>query len=399
MVNQILDLRSMELHGELFRSPADGNRVEAFIPPLGKENHASNFIEMPNGDILCTWFTGSAEGNNDVRIAISRLPYQSAQWTQPVFVSEDSTRSEQNPVLFLTPDGELWLMYSAQETRGCTKEEWERRTEASVAEGSYTMQWTAVIRRRISKDNDHTWGPVEDYFNRPSSFCRQLMVVMSNVEWMFPMYYSLLSPSHGEDFSVMQISKDSGKSWNEIPVPGSRGRVQPTVLELTPGRLVSFFRSRAADRIYVSHSTDYGKTWTVPERTMLLNNNASIQATLLASGHIAMVFNNFSANDDPTKTIRPRERYPVTVAISEDGGNTWPYMRNIDAGDEMLGEKNKQLNRRCGYPSIMQTRDGFIHIGYSYRPRQCIKYVRITENWIRGQLDTIWEQNPGASTY
>jgi predicted neuraminidase len=45
------------------------------------------------------------------------------------------------------------------------------------------------------------------------------------------------------------------------------------------------------------------------------------------------------------------------------------------------------LNRRCSYPSIVQTRDGFIHVAYSYRGRQCIKYVRFTEDWVRDQVD------------
>ncbi len=398
MADSILDFRSMVLHGELFRSPSDGNRIEAFIPPMGDENHASNLLELPNGDLLCTWFAGSAEGVSDISIALARLPAGGGKWEKPEFISNDPTRSEQNPLLFLTPDNKLWLLYTAQETRGCTKEEWERRTKAGLAQGSYAMQWTAVIRRRVSEDFGHTWGPVEDYFDKTSSFCRQRMLVMSNGDWLFPMYYSLYAPGHGNDFSAMQISSDQGRTWQEVLVPESRGRVHPCVLELDPGQLVCFFRSRAADRIYVSRSSDYGRTWTVPERTILPNNNASIMATRLANGHIAIVFNNFSANEDPSLTIWPKERYPVSAAISEDGGVTWPYIRHIDTGDDFAGPANKALNRRCGYPSIMQTRDGFIHIGYSYHPRQCIKYVCITEEWIRDQVDVLWEGNQAAGS-
>ena len=45
MAQQVLDLKSMVTKGELFRSPQDGNRIEAFIPPGGKETHASNMAE------------------------------------------------------------------------------------------------------------------------------------------------------------------------------------------------------------------------------------------------------------------------------------------------------------------------------------------------------------------
>ena len=388
--DKVLDLRRLAIDGTLYRSPADQHRIEAYIPPMGHENHASNMVELPNGDLLCVWFAGTSEGISDVNIAMSRLLADEARWSQPVWVSEDSSRSEQNPLLFLAPDGRLWLFYTAQETRGCSREEWQRRVAAGEAEGGYTMQWTAVIRCRISEDGGHTWGPVQIFSEQPGSFCRQPMVVLSNGDWLFPMYYSLKAAGHGDDYSVMRISEDQGQTWQEYPVPESRGRVHASVVELSEGRLAAFFRSRAADRIYVSRSTDYGRTWTVPERTLLPNNNASIQASKLQSGNLAIIFNQFSGSDDPNQTVWPRRRYPVTVALSADGGETWPYMRHVDTGDDFCGEENVHLNRRCGYPCLLQSRDGAIHIGYSYRGRQCIKHVRISEDWIRDQRDLLF---------
>jgi predicted neuraminidase len=392
---KVLDLKSMVTDGSLFRPPDDAGRIEAFIPPMGHENHAANMVQLANGDLLCVWFAGTGEGISDVNIALSRLPAGESRWTTPVLVSDDFSRSEQNPLLFLAPDGKLRLFYTAQETRGCSHEEWTRRVAAGEAEGGYTMQWTAVIRSRVSTDGGHTWGPVEVFSERPGSFCRQPVVVMSNGEWLFPMYYSLPGAGHGDDYTVMRISGDQGQSWQEVEVPGSRGRVHASVVELDAGKLVAFFRSRAADWIYVSRSPDYGRTWSVPVSSALPNNNASIQATRLASGRVAIIFNNVRANDDPNQTVWPRQRYPVTVALSEDGGETWPYMRHIDASDDFCGEQNVRLNRRCAYPCILQTADGAIHIGYSYRNRQCIKYVRVTENWVRDQLDWVFDGEDG----
>ena len=388
--SNILDLQALVRDGRLFRPPCDGLRVDAFIPPAGRENHAANMVELANGDLLCAWFAGTREGMGDVRIALARLPAGSAQWSQPVWASEDLTRSEQNPVLFAAPDGRVWLFYTAQEVRGCSAEEWKRRVTAGQAEGEYTMQWTAVVRRRISADNGHTWGPVEVFSSQPGSFCRQPMLVMTNGEWLFPMYYSLPGYAHGDDYTIVWISADQGRTWQEHVIPQSRGRVQATVVETEPGRLVAFFRSRAADRIYISRSPDYGRTWTAPERTALPNNNSSIQAHKLASGRIALIFNPYAANEDPTRTVRTPVRYPVTIALSEDGGATWPYMRHVDTGDDLAGEQNLRLNRRLGYPCIIQTRDGMIHVGYSYRDRQCIKYVRVSEDWILGQRECVY---------
>jgi predicted neuraminidase len=124
----------------------------------------------------------------------------------------------------------------------------------------------------------------------------------------------------------------------------------------------------------------------VPERTTLPNNNASMRSVVLHSGALAIIFNNYSAQmENPAATLWPQHRWPVTVALSEDGGCTWPYMRHVETGDDFVGDANEKLNRRLSYPYIVQSRDGALHITYSYRDRQCIKYVRVSEQWIRDQ--------------
>lgn len=388
---QILDINSLIREGNLVRT-FDTDRVEAFLPPMGLENHGSNLIELTNGDLLCVWFGGDKEGANNVKIAMSRLPYGVGRWTQPEFLSDDPERSDQNPVLFLTPTGDLWLLYASQLSKGHGPSSWEDKINKNEVRGIHWMQWTSVIKRRISKDDGHSWGPVETLFDSPGSFCRNRMVVLSNGDWLFPMYYCRRDSEgvYGNDVSVMKISKDKGSTWTEHMVPGSQGRVHPTVIELDHGRLVAFFRSRSADRIYVSHSEDFGQNWTNATRTELPNNNASIQAEKLTNGNIVLAFNHLSVNDDPTKTIWPPDRYPLTIAISEDEGQTWPYMRHLDTGDGFFGIQNKELNRCLAYPSIFQSTDKTIHVSYSYLGRQCIKYVRFQEDWIRDSRSRVF---------
>jgi predicted neuraminidase len=385
----VLDLKRQVAGGVLFHPPDDGGRVEAYIPSLGDEDHAPSLALLADGDLLCVWFAGSAEGAGDVRIGMARLPAGAARWDEPRFVTESLDRSEQNPSLFATPDGELWLLFTSQETRGMPRAEWDRRKAAGEVEGLYPMQWTSEIRRRVSTDDGHTWGPVETYLGRPGSFCLHPPLILADGTWLHPMYHSLEAGGrHGADHSVVRRSQD-GRTWAEHPVPQSRGRVHPSVVELHDGELVAFFRSRAADRIYASRSADRGRTWTPPERTALPNNNASIQAAGLRSGRIAMVFNHFSANDDPDVPTWPARRYPLTIALSEDGGRTWPHMRHVDPGDGFFGSENEPLNRVCAYPTVVQGPDDAIHVAYSYRGRQCIKYVRVTEGWIRDEVDWI----------
>ena len=390
----VTDLKGLVRAGALFHPPDDGQRVDAYIPTLGDEDHAPSMALLPGGDLACVWFAGSAEGAADVSIAMSRLPAGGDGWTAPAFVTGGTDRSEQNPSLFLTPEGELCLLYTSQQTRGMPRDEWDRRKAAGEVEGLYPMQWTSEIRRRTSRDGGRTWSAEETFVGTPGSFCRHPPTVLGDGTWLFPMYYSLEAGGrHGDDHSVVRLSEDGGETWTEHPFPDSRGRVHPSVVELEGGRLVAFFRSRAADRIYTSRSADYGRTWTPVERTVLPNNNASIQAARLTSGGIAIVYNHFSANDDPDEVVWPTRRYPLTIALSEDEGETWPYMRHIDPGDNFFGEANEGLNRVCAYPCIVADPDGSQHVAYSYRGRQCIKYACVTEEWVRSQVDYLYGEH------
>jgi predicted neuraminidase len=78
-------------------------------------------------------------------------------------------------------------------------------------------------------------------------------------------------------------------------------------------------------------------------------------------------------------------RAPMTLAISENGGRSWPYKRNLEVGDGycMTNNSREQLNREYSYPSIHQGPDGALHIAFTYF-RQAIKYVRVSEDWVRG---------------
>jgi len=175
---------------------------------------------------------------------------------------------------------------------------------------------------------------------------------------------------------------------------------------------VALYRSRWADYIYYSQSEDGGESWSQPEPTVLPNNNSSIQVTTLQDGTLALVFNNMSAagaterraslydeiddGDESRKEPPPREgrsafwgapRAPMTVALSPDGGKSWPWQRNLDEGDGycMTNNSQQKLNREFSYPSIKQDAQGTLHIAYTFY-RQAIKYVRLSPAWIKEAL-------------
>ncbi len=139
--------------------------------------------------------------------------------------------------------------------------------------------------------------------------------------------------------------------------------------------------------------------------TELPNNNSSIQASRLADGRIALVYNHSSAanaaerrlslydeiedEDDgatpPADHVPPARtafwgapRAPLMLAISSDGGRTWPDRRLIEDGDGycMTNNSTDKRNRELSYPSVHQSPDGAIHVAFTYH-RQAIKHVRL----------------------
>ena len=119
--------------GTVYQNSAMGT-VEAMLPPgPWATAHAPALLETPDGSLLCAWFAGSFEGSGDVSIVCARLPKGAARWEAPVQVSHDEKRSEQNPSLFLAPDGAVWAVYTAQLDR---------------VPGKDNMQFTSVIRRQ-----------------------------------------------------------------------------------------------------------------------------------------------------------------------------------------------------------------------------------------------------------
>lgn len=388
--------RNLICSGELTKNDSDPQRIDAYLPTDCVQNHAANLLQLPNGDLLCTWFGGTQEGIPDISAYYSRLKKGSNTWTKAIKLSDDPTRSEQNPLFFLDPDNVLWLLYTAQVSGN---------------------QDTAIVRYRKSNDFGETWGSIRTLLEDPHKgiFIRQPITVMPNGDWLLPVFYCIAKSGEkwvgSYDTSGVMISKDKGVTWKNVDVPDSLGCVHMNILMLKDGSLYALFRSRWADYIYESRSTDGGYTWSKPNPTVLPNNNSSVQATVLDNGHIALVFNNSSAKDakerrvslydeieDETSTNKKEAaiiegqknafwgapRAPMSLAISIDNGKSWPFIRNLDEGDGycMSNNSKDQLNREFSYPSIKQGLDGKLHIAYTYF-RMAIKYVHVDEEWVK----------------
>ncbi|WP_066334068.1 sialidase family protein [Azohydromonas lata] len=386
--------------GALRTHAEDAARQVADLPSLRVQAHAANLMFLRDGALGCVWFGGSMEGKSDICVFMSRLEPGLNQWSEPVQLSSDPDRSEQNPILFPAPDGSLWLLHTAQ-TAG--------------------HQDTSVVRRRVSHDEGRTWGPTETLKDVPAgTFVRQPIQVQADGSWLLPIFNCRAVPGQAWDGSLddsaVLRSTDQGASWQRIEVPASLGCVHMNVVAgKGASDLLAFFRSRWADHVYRSESRDGGLSWSQPQPCGLPNNNSSIQAVRLADGRLAMIFNDSSALDatgrreslydeleedsKESKDAAPAAaaaeaparrafwgapRAPLTLALSADEGLTWPWKRNLETGDGYCMSNNsaQRLNREYSYPSIRQGADGALHLAYTVF-RQHIRHARVMPEWIQ----------------
>ncbi|MFB2552683.1 sialidase family protein [Ensifer soli] len=370
--------------GRMTAHPQTGGCHEAFLPSPCVQNHAANLHVLPDGTLACVWFAGTMEGMSDISIYMSRLAPGADTWSAPERLSDDPARSEQNPVLFTTPRGTVWLVFTAQ--------------TAGDQDG-------AIIRRRVSEDGGLSFGPVETLTDRPGTFVRQPPVFAADGTWLLPVFRCVSEPgrrwSGNIDTAGVLVSTDDGARFTLHDVPDSLGAVHMNIVPGAGGRPLAFFRNRFAEQVLRSVSADDGMTWSAPEPTVLPNNNSSIQAIRLGDGRIAMVHNPVNAamssdrrlslydeidgDDDTTPApasaraaIWGVPRAPLRLTILDPSSSRILHHRDLDTGDGYCLTNNSQdaRNREYSYPSIVEGPDGALHIAYTYY-RRAIKHVRL----------------------
>ena len=164
------------------------------------------------------------------------------------------------------------------------------------------------------------------------------------------------------------MSDAQRSAWHAVRTPGA-DLIQPTVVRLAGARLRAWLRDENQSAVYVMDSADDGESWTEPAATAVPNNNAAIQALVLRSGAVALVYDAQRGPSTP--------RSPLVIALSDDQGLTWPVSRVL-----MQHDDNSTAVGEYSYPALTQTDDGRIHIVFTV-DRIAIKYMRFDEEWVR----------------
>lgn len=305
--------------------------------------HASTVALMENGEYVVAWFGGTEEKDDDVGIWMSTG--KPGNWTKPIELEKLRNDPHWNPVLFAAPDGRIILYFKV----GKEIPSWET--------------WYTV-----STDNAKSWSKAEELVpgdrggrgpvkNKP--------IVLSNGDWLAP-----ASHEEGSWRSFVDRSTDGGKTWTAeeyVPMDTSivtgSGAIQPTLWESSPGKVHMLIRT-SSGFIGRSDSKDNGKTWSEVSNMGLPNPNSGIDLVKLPDGELVLAYNP----DDK----QWGDRAPLTLAVSEDNGKTWPYKVDIETG---------QPDDEFSYPSIIAQGDT-ITVVYTWQ-REKVAFYQATVDQLK----------------
>lgn len=301
--------------------------------------HASTVVELANGDLMSAWFGGTREGKPDVAIWASKRT--AGRWAEPVEMVREWQTPCWNPVLFYAKDGRLWLYYKF---------------------GTSPSQWSAG--RKYSDDHGKSWSAVEHLPAGIYGPIRAKPLVMEDG--------TIVSGTSVESYrswaAWIERSTDGGNTFTRIgpiTVPdvsggsddgkSTHGLIQPSVISLGGKKLRMYARStQNIGRVCVADSADGGVTWTQARLLDVLNPNSGIDAVALRDGRVVLVYNNTSTG-----------RSPLNLAVSREGERFTMFRTLEDAPGEEFS-----------YPSMIQGKDGDLHIVYTWR-RKKIRYVKL----------------------
>lgn len=296
------------------------------------ECHASTIAETDSG-LVAAWFGGTHERHPDVGIWLSRLV--DGKWTAPIEVANGIQSATNrypcwNPVLFQPKNGPLMLFYKV----GPSPSAW----------WGMLMQFTdlqAGFEKHLPKAQRLPEGILGPIKNKPVQLATG----------------DILCPSSTEDDGWrvhFEWTSDLGKTWHKTG-PLNDGKtiaaIQPSVLFHPANRLQALGRTKQG-RIFEIWSSDSGRTWGEMKLTELPNPNSGIDAVTLRDGRQLLVYNHST-----------KRRSPLNVAISRDG-KIW------EAALTLEDEPGKQFS----YPAVIQTKDGLVHITYTWK-RKRIKHA------------------------
>ncbi len=297
--------------------------------------HSSSLVEVSPGVLCIAWKGGQGKGKSNIDmkqgVGIWLSFFKDGQWNPPKEIVQSTNSVCWTPVLHKSINGELVLFYRI---------------------GIDPRHTISLLKR--SFDNGLSWSTEEILPAGITGPTKSKPII--DKEGNLICGSSLESGAPEDEFKATAcwIEILSGHQWSKygpLEIPGKQfGCIEPALFFTADGVLKMLCRDRsnrvgAEGWIWTAESKDAGKTWSELTKTNLPNPDSGIEVLALPNENILLIYNNSHTN-----------RYPLSVAMSKDGGSSWNLLFNIE---EESGE----------FPSAAVDSQGYVHVSYAWTPK------------------------------
>jgi predicted neuraminidase len=300
-----------------------------------KECHASTLAQTSRG-LVAAWFGGTKEKNPDVGIWSSY--HDGKRWSSPRQWADGLQHKNLrypcwNPVLY-QPEANQPLMLFFKV--GPNPREW----------------WGELM---LSYDRGRSFQPAQRLPEEIDGPVRSKPIRLKDGTLLCPS-----STEHDDEWRFHFEKLNDGK-WSRFePQQQLFQVIQPTLLTHPGQRIQALYRSKHG-AIITNESKNGGESWSPLKKLGLPNNNSGIEALTLADGRHLLLYNHLGGQGNNGWG----KRHAIHLAVSEDG-IVWKALAVIEKAKE--GE--------FSYPAMIQTKDGLVHMTYTWN-RKRVKHVII----------------------
>ncbi|HEX3111325.1 MAG TPA: sialidase family protein [Thermoanaerobaculia bacterium] len=325
-----------------------------FLPPIPADFvHGATMLELPNGNLAAAWYGGTDEIMPDVKIYLSTYDQHPKKWSVPVAIesaqhakaSLGMVKSIGNPVLYHDRH-DYKLFFVAVVTGG-----WSGGT-ICMKSSPDLVHWSAPVHVVSS--------PVFDL----GMLVRAAPVPFDDGTIALPIYHQL-----NAKWSAIARVDSEGHVLDIARIADPRPLLQPWLVPTSPTDAYAFLRFSHPHKpfaVTMSKTHDAGAHWSDVVPTPLVHRDSQVSSVLLGDNSL-LVFYNGSAWD----------RRDLSVARTIDGGMHWSWPYHVE--HDTTG--NDIVRREYSYPYVYRTRDGNIHLLYTWQ-RTRIRHVTFNEAWV-----------------
>ncbi|MBT4798566.1 MAG: hypothetical protein HON81_09650 [Verrucomicrobia bacterium] len=300
-----------------------------------KECHASTLAQTSRG-LVAAWFGGTKEKNPDVGIWSSY--HDGKRWSSPRQWADGLQHKNLrypcwNPVLYQPEANEPLMLFFKV---GPNPREW----------------WGELM---LSYDRGRSFQPAQRLPEGIDGPVRSKPIGLKDGTLLCPS-----STEHDDEWRFHFEKLNDGK-WSRFePQQQLFQVIQPTLLTHSGQRIQALYRSKHG-AIITNESKDGGESWSPLKKLGLPNNNSGIEALTLTNGRHLLLYNHLGGQGNNGWG----KRHAIHLAVSDDG-IVWKALAVIEKAKE--GE--------FSYPAMIQTKDGLVHMTYTWN-RKRVKHVII----------------------